>query len=60
MKLTVLADTGKVSVSGPCTSTFTIDGRRKYNLKGKFSGTLTWNGAGFDPQLDWYCSSQKG
>jgi hypothetical protein len=60
MKLTVLADTGKVSVSGPCTSTFTIDGRRKYNLKGDFSGTLTWNGAGFDPQLDWYCSSQKG
>ena len=26
MKLTVLADTGKVSVSGPCTSTFTING----------------------------------
>jgi hypothetical protein len=60
MKLAVLADTGQVSVSGPCTSTFTIDGSRKYNLKGDFHGTLTWNGAGFDSNLGWNCSTEKG
>jgi hypothetical protein len=60
MKLTVLADTGKVSVSGPCTSTYTIDGRRQYSLKGDFSGTLTLNGTSFDSDLGWDCASAKG
>jgi hypothetical protein len=60
MKLTVLADTGKVSVSGPCTSTFTIDGRRQYSLKGDFSGTLTLNGTTFDSDLGWDCATAKG
>jgi hypothetical protein len=60
MKLTVEADKGKVSVSGPCTSTFTINGARKYALKGDFSGTLTWNGGGFDSSLRWDCATTKG
>jgi hypothetical protein len=51
MKLTILADAGKVSVSGECASTWTIDGRRQYQLKGDFSGTLTWTGGGFTAQL---------
>jgi hypothetical protein len=49
-----------VSVSGPCTSTFTINGARKYALKGDFSGTLTWNGGGFDSSLGWDCATTKG
>ena len=60
MKLTVLADTGKVSVSGPCTSTFTINGGSKYALKGDFDGTLTWNGGVFDANLGWNCWTAKG
>ena len=60
MKLTVQADKGKVSVSGPCTSTFTINGSRQYTLKGDFSGTLTWNGGGFDPEMSWNCWTAKG
>lgn len=60
MKLTVLADKGKVSVSGPCTSTFTIDGRRQYALKGDFTGTLTWTGGAFASDLSWNCSTAKG
>jgi hypothetical protein len=29
-------------------------------MKGDFSGTLTWNGAGFDSDLSWDCATQKG
>jgi hypothetical protein len=60
MKLTVEADKGKVSVSGPCTSTFTVNGARRYALKGDFSGTLTWNGGGFDSSMRWDCATTKG
>jgi hypothetical protein len=45
MTMTVGADAGKVSVSGTCTTTLTVNGRNQYKLKGTFSGTLTWNSA---------------
>ncbi len=60
MKLTLQVDKGTVSVSGPCTSTYTINGSRQYTLKGDFSGTLTWNGGGFDSEMSWNCWSAKG
>ncbi len=60
MKLTVQADKGKVSVSGPCTSTYTINGSHQYALKGDFTGTLTWNGGGFDSEMSWNCWTAKG
>ena len=55
MTLTVSADSGKVSVSGTCTTTLTVNGRSQYNLKGTYSGTLTWNSGGFDSDLNVYC-----
>ena len=60
MTLTVEGDTGKVSVSGTCTSTLTIDGARKYSLKGTFSGTLTWTGGGFSSNVVFLCAKQQG
>jgi hypothetical protein len=60
MKLTVQADTGKVSVSGSCAATVTVDGSRHYTLKGDFSGTLTWAGDSFGSDLSWDCEKQKG
>jgi hypothetical protein len=60
MKLTVEAETGKVSVSGSCTETLTVDGSRQYKLKGDYNGTLTWAGDGFDPDLSWNCERAKG
>lgn len=60
MKLTIQADKDKVSVSGPCTTTFTVNGSRRYMLKGDFSGTLTWTGGGFSANLGWNCWTAKG
>ena len=60
MKMTVGADNGKISVSGTCRETMTVDGSRKYSLKGDWNGTLTWNGSGFDSDLTWDCEAQKG
>jgi hypothetical protein len=60
MKLTVQADAGKVSVSGACAATVTVDGSRRYTLKGDFTGTLTWVGDGFGSDLSWDCEKAKG
>jgi hypothetical protein len=60
MTVTVQADTGKVSVSGTCATSVTVDGSRQYKLKGDFSGTLTWAGDGFDSDLTWNCEKAKG
>ncbi len=60
MKLTVEAEAAKVSVSGTCTETMTVDGSRHYQLKGDFSGTLTWTGSGFGSDLTWNCERAKG
>jgi hypothetical protein len=60
MKMTVQADSGKVSVSGTCRETITVDGSRKYSLKGDWNGTLTLNGGGFDSDVTWRCDLAKG
>jgi hypothetical protein len=59
IKLTVEAATGKVSVSGTCNSTVRVDGARSYTMKGDYSGTLTWNGGGFDSDLTWDCEKAR-
>lgn len=60
MTLTVSADPGKVSVSGSCTTTLTVNGRNQYKLKGTFSGTLTWNSGAFDSDLLVNCDTAAG
>ena len=60
MTLTVDANTGKLSASGTCTQTLTVDGSRHYNLKGDYTATLTWAGDGFDSDLLWDCGKAKG
>ena len=60
MKLAVEAEAAKVSVNGTCTETVTVDGTRHYQLKGDFSGTLTWTGSGFASDITWNCERAKG
>jgi hypothetical protein len=59
MKVSIGADPGKVSVSGACGETLTVDGGQTYNFKGHLDGTLTWSNGSFDSDLNWNCVEQK-
>jgi hypothetical protein len=43
MTLVVGTDPGKLTASGPCAGTLTINGNKDYSLKGDFTATLTIN-----------------
>jgi hypothetical protein len=60
MKLTVQADTGKIAVNGTCRETITVDGSRRYTMKGDWSGTLTLSGGAISSDLTWDCEQQRG
>jgi hypothetical protein len=47
IKLTVSADANRVTASGTCKYTMTVDGSRKYYFKGTWSGALTVNNGSF-------------
>ena len=59
MKLTVESETGKLSVIGSCATLLTVDGSRRYNLKGSYTGTLTWTGGGFTSDIVGSCDEAK-
>lgn len=59
MRLVVGADAGKVAASGVCGFTLTIDGSKKYLLKGTWHGTLTRSGATFGYDLLFDCLKSK-
>ena len=46
MKLVVTADAGKVTASGTCTMTLTVDGNKTYHFTGDWTGTLTYSSGG--------------
>jgi hypothetical protein len=60
MKVTVESDTGKASVTGSCAVTMTSNGSRGYNLKGTYTGTLTWQGYGFVADITADCGASRG
>jgi len=60
MTLTIDAESGKASVSGTCATVLTVDGSRRYNLKGDYTGTLTWTGDSFASHVVGGCSEVKG
>jgi hypothetical protein len=60
MKLTVESDAGKVSASGSCAITMTVNGSRRYSLKGTYTGTLTWQGSGFSADITSDCEASRG
>jgi hypothetical protein len=60
MKLTVESDAGKLSVSGSCAVTMTVDGNRHYSLKGTYTGTLIWQGSGFTGTIIADCEAGRG
>ena len=41
MTLVVTSDAGKITASGTCASVLTVDGSKKYNFTGVWTGTLT-------------------
>jgi hypothetical protein len=59
MKVTVEADGGKVSTSGACGFTWTIDGTRKYKFKGTWRATLTMSGGDFGYDFFYSCMKSK-
>jgi hypothetical protein len=59
MTVTIAADKDKVTASGSCTATMTVDGRRNYNFKGDWTATLTWNGTGFNSDVVHDCLRDK-
>jgi len=59
MTLVITKDAGKVTASGTCTMTLTVDGSRKYNFKGTWSGTLTWANGGFGSDITESCDSAR-
>jgi archaellum component FlaF (FlaF/FlaG flagellin family) len=59
IKLVVSAEVGKVAASGTCAYTMTVDGSRKYNLKGTWTATLTVDGSSFGYNLIYDCTKSK-
>jgi hypothetical protein len=60
MKLIVMAETNKVTASGTCASTLTVDGSKKYSFTGTWSANLTWNGSAFSSAtVTFDCASAK-
>lgn len=59
MAVTVLPEKDKIAVSGSCSSVMTVNGSRRYALKGDYRATLTWNGSDFNWDIDWDCQKAK-
>jgi uncharacterized membrane protein len=59
MTLVITTDAGKVTASGACAMTLTVDGSHKYNFKGTWSGTLTWSNGGFGSDMTENCDSTR-
>jgi hypothetical protein len=59
MKLIVTTDAGKVTASGTCAMTLTVDGNRTYQFTGSWTGTLTFSSAGVASDIVENCDSTK-
>ena len=59
MKLVVTTDVGKVTASGTCAMTLTVDGNRTYQFIGSWSGTLTFSSGSVGSDIVENCDSTK-
>lgn len=59
MQLVVTAEPGRVTASGSCTETMTVDGSRNYTFKGSWTGILTWAGSAFSASIKENCHSSR-
>jgi hypothetical protein len=59
MKLVVTTDTGKVTGSGTCAMTLTVDGSHVYQFIGSWTGTLVYSSAGVSSDILENCDSTK-
>jgi hypothetical protein len=59
MKLVVTTDAGKVTATGTCAMTLTVDGNRTYQFTGTWTGTLTFSSAGVASDIVENCDSSR-
>lgn len=59
MVLVVTSDANKVTASGTCAETMTVDGSRNYTFKGTWTATLTWSGAQFVADVTTECHTSR-
>jgi hypothetical protein len=59
VKLVVAPEVGKVTASGSCATTLTVDDSRKYAFKGDYTATLTWGGSDFGADVTGACDRDK-
>jgi len=60
MKLVVAAGTSpQIAASGTCAETLTVDGSKKYNYTGTWTGTLTWSNGSFGYDGTFGCDDSK-
>ena len=60
MKLIVSAEPNKATATGSCVMTLTVNGSRKYRLKGVWHSDLTWRNGAFDtPVVLFNCLNQR-
>ena len=58
-KLAVSADPGKLTASGSCAYTMTVNSSKKYNFKGSWSATLTLAAGSWGWDLSYDCEGSK-
>jgi hypothetical protein len=59
IKLVVTAERTKMTATGTCATTLTVDGSRQYAFTGTWSANLTWNAGAFSARVTFDCSSAK-
>ncbi len=59
MKLVVTGDLNKLTATGACATTLTVDGSRNCHFTGTWSANVTWNGYDFASQVTFACATAK-
>jgi hypothetical protein len=59
IKLVVTGERNKMTATGTCATTLTVEGSRNYAFTGTWSANLTWNSGAFSALVTFDCSSAK-
>ena len=59
MKLVVMPQANKLTATGTCAATLTVDGSWTYSFTGTWSANLTWAGASFVAAVTYDCLQAK-
>jgi hypothetical protein len=59
MTLTVTTEPGKLTASGQCALTMTVDGSKNYNFAGNWTGTVIFKSGTFTTNVNYNCTKVK-